>query len=257
MLVRDIINILEAQSPPEYAESWDNVGLLCGRSDREVKRIAVALDATIDVIESAIENNADMLVTHHPLIFGKINRVNDRTVLGRKLLKLIESGIACYAMHTNFDTKGGMAKLAGEMLSVKNAEVLEETRDGEGLGVIGLLERTMTLREVAELTKERFGLSEVLCFGDPDTEIEKVAVCPGSGKSVIDVSIEKGAGCLITGDIGHHDGIDAMEAGLSIIDASHQGLEKIFTGFIRDQVLGYYPDFEVFSIDTDRPYIVI
>ena len=181
MLVRDIINILEAQSPPEYAESWDNVGLLCGRSDREVKRIAVALDATIDVIESAIENNADMLVTHHPLIFGKINRVNDRTVLGRKLLKLIESGIACYAMHTNFDTKGGMAKLAGEMLSVKNAEVLEETRDGEGLGVIGLLERTMTLREVAELTQERFGLSEVLCFGDPDTEIEKVAVCPGSG----------------------------------------------------------------------------
>ena len=143
------------------------------------------------------------------------------------------------------------------MLDFLDAEVLEETRDGEGLGVIGLLERTMTLREVAELTKVRFGLSEVLCFGDPDTEIEKVAVCPGSGKSVIDVSIAKGAGCLITGDIGHHDGIDAMEAGLSIIDASHQGLEKIFTGFIRDQVLGYYPDFEVFSIDTDRPYIVI
>ena len=257
MLVRDIVSILEAQSPPEYAEDWDNVGLLCGRSDKEVKRVAVALDATTDVIERAIECKADMLVTHHPIIFGKINRVNDQTVLGRKLLTLVESGISCYAMHTNFDTKGGMAKLAGEMLSLKNAEVLEETKDGEGIGVIGLLERSMTLKEVAELTKERFCLSEVLCFGDSGIQIDKVAVCPGSGKSVIDISIKKGAGCLITGDIGHHDGIDAMDAGLTIIDASHQGLEKIFTGYIRDQVLGFYPDFEVFSIDSERPYSVV
>ena len=257
MLVSDVIRILEAQAPPEYAEDWDNVGLLCGRSDKEVHNIMVALDATVDVVEEAVNAGVDMIITHHPMIFGKINRVNDQTVLGRKLLLLIESGIACYAMHTNFDTKGGMAKLAGERLKLKNVQVLEETKDGEGLGVIGLLERTLTLAELAEAVKDSFMLTDVLCFGEGERPVEKVAICPGSGKSVIGISISKGADCLITGDIGHHDGIDAMDEGLSIIDASHQGLEKIFVDHIVNNVLGYLTDVSVFGVDQGRPYSII
>ncbi|MBR4514179.1 MAG: Nif3-like dinuclear metal center hexameric protein [Lachnospiraceae bacterium] len=256
MLVRDVTEILERNSPPEYAEDWDNVGLLCGRSDREVHRIMVTLDATTEACRKAVEMGVDMIITHHPMVFGKINRVNDQSVLGRKLLMLIEAGVSCYAMHTNFDTKGGMAKLAGSMLGLKAMQVLEETKDGEGLGVIGLLERTTPLCRLADLVKRQFGLPEVLVFGDCNKEVEKVAVCPGSGKSVIDISIAKGAECLITGDIGHHDGIDAMDAGLYIIDASHYGLEEIFVDHIMNEVLGPLDGVEIFGWSVGRPYNV-
>ncbi|MGN0390836.1 MAG: Nif3-like dinuclear metal center hexameric protein, partial [Wujia sp.] len=105
MLCSEIIHILEKQSPPEYALSWDNVGLLVGRKDREIHKLLLAVDASEEVVDLAIQHQFDMIVTHHPFIFGKIGRVNDETPLGKKILTLIEHGICCYAMHTNFDTK--------------------------------------------------------------------------------------------------------------------------------------------------------
>ncbi len=225
MLCSEIIHILEKQSPPEYALSWDNVGLLVGRKNREVHKLLLAVDASLEVIDMAIEQHFDMIVTHHPIIFGKIGRVNDTTVLGRKVLDLIEHGINCYAMHTNFDTKGGMAKEAARRLALQNTEVLEETMDGEGIGQAGFLQNMMTLSELAEHVKDKFDLKNVILYGDKQTKVEKVAISPGSGKSVISVARDKGVQCLITGDIGHHEGLDACEMGVCILDASHYGLE--------------------------------
>lgn len=257
MLAGEIIKILDKQSPAEYAMDWDNVGLLVGRRDKDVKKLLLALDATMDICRMAVEQGFDMIVTHHPMIFGKINRVDDSSVLGEKILLIAEAGMCCYAMHTNFDTKGGMARLAASKLGLKNCSVLEETHLGEGIGEIGILDKPVSLKQLCDMVKAEFELEHVMLFGTPELKVEKLAISPGSGKSVIEAACLKGAQCLITGDIGHHEGLDALERGLTIIDASHYGLEKIFMEFMYRYLKDYMPEVEIYVADTGVPYTVM
>ena len=175
----------------------------------------------------------------------------------KKILSLIQHDICCFAMHTNFDTIGGMGKLAAKMLGLINVEILEETIDGEGIGCVGMLGATQTVEELAGIVKDKFGLKNVILYGNTGEKVDKVAICPGSGKSVIEVAYKKGASCLVTGDIGHHDGIDAVEMGLNIIDASHYGIEKIFMeymcSYLREHCLGVQVDIA----DTKEPFIIL
>ncbi len=257
MQCQDIIRLLEVNSPPEYAMEWDNVGLLVGRRDKEVRKILIALDVTLEVCQMAIENNVDMIITHHPMIFSKINRVNSDTPLGSKILSLIEAGIVCYAMHTNYDTKGGMAKHAASMLDLKNLEVLEETLNGEGIGQIGIVDKSISVMNLAKEVKEKFGLNNVMIYGDTQKKVDKIGICPGSGKSVLSVSATKGVQCLITGDIGHHEGLDGVEMGLTIIDASHYGLEQIFMDYMYNYIGEYCTGVEIMKAAVGVPYIVV
>ncbi len=257
MLCQDIINILDTQSPKEYALEWDNVGLLVGRRDKEVNKLLIAVDATLDVIEQAIEGGYDMIVTHHPMIFSKLRKINDDTVLGRKIMTLVEHGICCYAMHTNFDTVGGMGRLAAKLLGLVDVEILDETLEGEGIGCIGKLCGGNKIKDLAVLVKDKFGLKNVMLYGDADACGDRIAICPGSGKSVIDIAFNKGADCLITGDIGHHDGIDAVEMGLNIIDASHYGLEKIFMQFMHTYLNEQCAGVQIDIADTKEPFVIL
>lgn len=257
LLCEKLIRILEKKAPTEYAMEWDHVGLLVGRKTKEIHKVLLAVDVTIEVIEMAINEHADMIVSHHPMIFGRVDRINDETVLGRKILDLAEHGIACYAMHTNFDTIGGMARETARMLELKNTEVLEETKDGEGIGQVGYLKQPMTNASLAEYIKQKFGLKNVIMYGKPDRIIEKIAICPGSGRSVIDVAAEKKAECLITGDIGHHEGLDAGELGVDIIDASHYGLEQIFMHIMYDYIKGYDPGLEIEIANMGVPFSIV
>ena len=113
MICREIIKEIEARFPKHYAMEWDNVGLQVGRSDKEVKRIYLALDATDEVIEEAADWGADMLITHHPMIFKAMKKINDEDFIGRRVLKLIRDDISYYAMHTNYDVIG-MADLSAD-----------------------------------------------------------------------------------------------------------------------------------------------
>ena len=126
MLCKDVMYEIEKEYPLNYALSWDNVGLLVGRDDKEVKRIYIALDATDEVIDEAVKNGADMLITHHPMIFKAMKKINDEDFIGRRVLKLIRDDISYYAMHTNYDVMG-MAELAGKVLELSEPEVLEVT----------------------------------------------------------------------------------------------------------------------------------
>jgi dinuclear metal center YbgI/SA1388 family protein len=223
---------LENLSPKAYALDWDNVGLLVGRKDKRVKKIMIALDATDHVVDLAVDEGMDMLITHHPMIFSKIKRVTDDDVVGRKILKLAGADISYFAMHTNFDIKGGMSVYASNILELRDRSILEETEDGEGIGRIGTLQNVRTCRDVIARVKEKFQLEHVFVYGDSFRKVTKLAICPGSGKSVIQEAVAKGVDCLITGDIGHHEGLDAVEQGLTIIDATHAGIEKIFVEYI-------------------------
>ncbi|MCI9633548.1 MAG: Nif3-like dinuclear metal center hexameric protein [Ruminococcus sp.] len=231
MQCKEIMEIIEAVYPKEAALSFDNVGLQAGRSNKEVKRIYLALDATKEVIQAAKDSQADMLITHHPLIFSPLKSVTDGDFISRRILELIQSDISYYAMHTNYDVLG-MAGLAERILGLGDARVLDVTGeiDGreEGIGRIGMLEGSMTLKECCRYVKERLALDTVKVFGDLDREVQCLAVSPGSGKSAVAPAVKKGADVLVTGDIGHHDGLDAWEQGLAVIDAGHYGTEYIF-----------------------------
>jgi len=237
MRCRELTEKLELFSPRSFAESWDNPGLLAGRYDKEIKRVMIALDATDEVVAQAAEAGADFLLTHHPLIFSARKQINDDDFIGRRLVKLIGSDICCYAMHTNFDVTG-MADAAADRIGLTAREVLDVTWESEGkkegIGRIGMLRRPMSLRECAGLIKDAFDLECVKIFGMEDRRVERAAICPGSGKSVIQKSVHGGADVLITGDIDHHEGIDAMAMGLCIIDAGHYGLEKIFVPYMAE-----------------------
>ena len=259
MLCRKIIEIIESAYPGSYALEWDNVGLLAGRDDKEVKYIYVALDATDEVVENAVHSGADMLITHHPLIFSGMKRVNNQDFIGARVLKLIQNDISYYAMHTNYDVKG-MAALSGEKLSLENAEVLEVTSDGdipEGIGRVADISQTMTLRECCELVKERFGLDTVKVFGNLQKDVRRIAISPGSGKSMIPAALEKKADVLITGDIDHHTGIDAVAQGLTIVDAGHYGTEYIFMKAMEKVLKEQYPNLQITCAKVQSPYMIL
>ena len=235
MKCREIIEKIEAVYQPKHAMDWDNVGLLVGDKDAKVQTILLALDATEEVIEQAVLLGADMIITHHPLIFRGIKRITEEDFIGRRILKLVRSGIACYAMHTNFDV-GDMGYAAAKKLQIRNQEILEVTEEAEGktlgIGVKGELPEAMTVLQTAKLVKQVFGIENVRIFGNPEHMVKRAAIVPGSGGMEIQYAREAGTEVLITGDIDHHEGLDAVPQGLHIIDAGHFGLEHIFADFM-------------------------
>lgn len=174
MLCSEIITQIEKTYPKEAALGFDNVGLLAGRGEKDVKRILLALDATDEVVEKAVQVKADLLITHHPLIFSAMKSVTDQDFIGRRVLKLIQNDISYYAMHTNYDVLG-MADLVANTLGLQETEVLDVTweKDGhpEGIGRIGRVPRRMTLEECCRYVKEQLHLEHVKVFGDPEKEI--------------------------------------------------------------------------------------
>lgn len=262
MKLKDMISYIEQLSPKKYAEEWDNVGLLLGDDERDVHRIMIALDATDYVVEQAVKQKVDLVLTHHPMIFKPVKQINNHSMVGRRILKLASNNIAYYAMHTNFDIMGGMASLAAEKLELLEAVPLDVTavEDGkeEGIGRVGYLKNDMKIADIATNVKEKFGLKKVILYGNKTKEVRKIAISPGSGKSEIENAIKKGAELLITGDIGHHEGIDAVDQGLMILDATHYGLEHIFIDFMADYLLGLdMDDFDIVCMDTGSPIEIL
>lgn len=130
MKLSEIISRLEEKFPRQNAESWDNVGLLVGNREREIKKIQISLDVTMKVIENAVENNVDLIISHHPFIFSPVKEINNDSVTGRKILKLIENKIAVYSLHTNLDsTMLGLNDLAGEKLGLKNGKIIDPVKE--------------------------------------------------------------------------------------------------------------------------------
>ncbi|MCI9362409.1 MAG: Nif3-like dinuclear metal center hexameric protein [Hungatella sp.] len=239
MRVTKWMECLEKLAPVSIACQWDNPGLLAGRGEKEVKKVLIALDATDEVVDMAVENQVDLLLTHHPLIFKAVKKVTDQDFIGRRLVKLIQADISYYAMHTNFDAAPGcMADLAAGRLGILEAEPLEVMGEMDGIsygiGKVGNLSKELTLKELADKVKERFGLSAVMVYGvlQSDGPVRRIAVCPGSGKGMTEAALKAGARVLITGDMGHHDGIDGAAQGLVIMDAGHYGLEHMFVDFM-------------------------
>jgi len=234
MKCSEIIAILEQLSPKRFASDWDNIGLMVGNPDANIKKILVTLDGDDAAIDKAIESGSNLIITHHPLIFNQIKNVTTNELTGQRIIKLVQNNINVYSMHTNFDVKGGMAQLAADMIGMIDGEVLEDICEGEGIGRVGTFKELLTVRQWADKIKDLFGLPNVCVFGDLERIVSRVAISPGSGKDYVQIAIERGAQLFISGDINHHSGIDANAQGLEIIDAGHYGLEHIFIKFISE-----------------------
>ena len=257
MLVREIIRRLEDAIPQEDACSWDNVGLLLGDEAWDVNKVYVALDATDEVVEHAISSGADLIVTHHPMIFSGMKRIVASDFIGNKILRLAEHHIAVYAMHTNFDIHG-MGDLVDRCLGLEATEVLDVClEDGKGIGSVGDLPEEMTLRDYAMLVRDKLQIQSVKVFGEPAMLLKRVAILPGSGKSEMDLAISKGADVLVTGDVDHHSGIDANQKGLMVIDAGHYGVEHLFISYMANEMRGYFPSIEVIEEPKKEPFYVV
>ena len=260
MECKKVIEILEKQSPKSYACDWDNVGLLVGREDKEIQKIYIALDATDEAIEEAIANGADMLLTHHPMIFKGMKRVTQEDFIGRRIIRLIQNDMVYYAMHTNFDVMG-MADLAADYLGISDTRVLEITSVSEtgeeGIGRYGNLKKEMTVRECCEDIKQAFSLENVKVFGDLERKVKTAAISPGSGKSVISNALQAGVDVLITGDIDHHEGIDAVAQNMTVIDAGHYGVEHIFIPYMEQYLKREAKELEIAVQPLTFPFQII
>lgn len=260
MKVKELTDWLGGNFPAAVAEDWDNVGLLTGDDESEVKHVFLALDLTETVLDEAIRAGADMIVTHHPMIFSGIKKINNHSFTGRKILTLIQKGIVYYAMHTNYDVLG-MADLSAVYTKMHDTTVLSvtEEREGEvqGFGRVGKLPREMTLREYAQLVKESLKLNDVKVYGNLDSMVKCAAVCTGSGKSMIKDVIKAGADVYVTGDIDHHTGIDTVAQGLALIDAGHYGTEYIFMDAMKKELTQAFPELKISCAEVKSPYTIL
>ena len=257
MKVRNIYEAIDARSPFDSALSWDNSGLLVGSMDAEVSGVYLAVDATDDVIEAAVQKKASLIITHHPLIFKSVSRVTEDDMTGRRIMGLIEHGMSLISMHTNYDIYGMAAEAAGRVDPVV-LDVCGSDEEGPfGIGRTGALNNPCSAEELCNLVKKAFSVDSVRLFGDLKQEVSIVSVCPGSGKSVIGEAIAQGADVLITGDIDHHNGIDAVMQGIAVIDAGHYGIEKIFMEEMYSFLGEAFQELEVFTHPVAEPWEVI
>ena len=252
MRCKDILAFIEEKFPKEAALEWDNVGLLVGTKDKEVKRIYIALDLTDEVIQDAIEQKTDLIITHHPLIFSPLKKINDEDFIASRVLTLVKHDISYYAMHTNYDILR-MGELAANTLGLKQLEPFEES----GIGVCGVLDAKVTLATLCERVKTKFSLPAVKVFGDMKKEIAKIAISPGSGKHMSEIAIAKNMDVLITAEIDHHEGIDAVARDVMIIDAGHYGLEQIFIDDMCEFIKELKLDVDVAVSPVSHPFQIV
>lgn len=220
--VNEVIKLLDEMIPPELAESWDNVGLMLGRRSRNVHSLLLALDMTEETVSQAISKKVDILITHHPAVFHKLNSVTDADWQQELLLRLAENGIAVYSAHTNLDCVAtGVNSVLARILHLKDVDILDTA---SGLGRIGVLKQSVSLNEFAVFVKKSLK-ADYLTVGNVGRVVNKVAVCGGAGADFIDLALSKGADTLVTGDVKYHEAQKAVFSGLNIIDAGHQATE--------------------------------
>ena len=246
----DILKYIESIAPPYMAQSWDNVGLLCGRREKEVKKILVALDPFRNVIEEAIAEKADLIVTHHPLIFrDKLMAVNEDTETGRNLLTLIEHGIAAINAHTNLDlANGGINDVLARTLGLSGITVITpEGSDDEGRPY-GLLRcgtvEAQPLDAFLARVKAALGC-DGLRYVNPSDTVRKVAVGGGSCADGMYEALAAGCDTFVTADVKYNQFRTAYEIGLNLIDAGHFHTENPTMPILAQKLQREFPAVEV------------
>lgn len=240
MKVKEIAEIIERVCPKRLAYDWDNVGLLCGDAEKDVKKVFVTLDTNLDTVKEAVAKGADMIVSHHPILLSGIKRIDFGTAEGQMIKLLVENNIPVYAAHTNMDTaRGGINDRLAEIFDLTDVSVLDVHTDDmtAGLGRIGKLKNAVTFKEFAKICSEKLN-TPVRIAGDESKIIKTAAVASGSCSEVIPLAAAKGADVIVTGDLKYHNTMDMTYLGICIVDAGHYPTEicvmSIFEEILKD-----------------------
>lgn len=223
--INDVRSALFDAAPAYMKMDWDNVGLMCGHADAPVGRMMVALDASLDVLREAHESGCELVVSHHPMIFGGTKTVTDETPTGRALLYAIENKLAVISMHTNLDcAPDGVNDVLARTLGLSDVCVMQpagQDAQGRDYGLIrvGTVAET-TLPAFAAQVKSAL-LCEGLRYADAGRSVHKVAVGGGACGSEISEVLACGCDTFVTADLKYHEFADAPYLGLNLIDAGH------------------------------------
>ena len=230
MTVRTIYEKLCERIPEDLKEIWDNDGLMCSSDDgREVKRALVTLDVTEDIVDYAISNDIDLIVSHHPLIFKPLTSVTEDSHVARKVIKLIKNDVSVMSFHTRADkVEGGVNDILAEILGLKNVAPFGEG----GLGRIGTLPEELNMEDFSYLLKGLLDCDGVK-VADALIPVQKVAVVGGDGKSFVSDALKAGADTFVSGRIGYNVMAEAGEMGINLLEAGHFFTEQPVTQFFQ------------------------
>lgn len=260
--VSEIIKVLDSVAPQTLAEGWDNVGLQVGDPRQPVKRIWIALDPTYPVVKAACREKADLLITHHPLIFKPLQSLNFGTPVGAVIDLAVRHHLAIFAAHTNLDSvAGGINDILAGRIGLYDLEPLVRapgpprvqndvdpaaaTGSDAGIGRVGLIQPVSDLKSLASKIKASLKLRYLKIAGDPDLPVEKVAVCSGSGGSLLAEFFACGAQVFISGDFRYHDARDVEASHLGLIDIGHFASEHLIVDVLAQKLAGLLADSEM------------
>lgn len=242
--VNDLLQCLNTVVPLELAEKWDNCGLQTGRYDWPAKKILVALDVSTALMEKAADWGADVVLTHHPLMITPLRQMDFSVMPGSAVALSAARKISIISLHTNLDkARGGLNDRFARMLGLQQLRSLQggdervaTTGDDPGIGRIGELSAPMSLTTLAKKVKHQFKAEYVRMVGPSDLSVTTVAVCTGSGESLLQDVFCAGVQAYITGDMKYHGARDAQDRGTGIIDVGHFASERIAVDLLKEMV---------------------
>ena len=244
MKVKDIIQVIEDFAPLSAQEGWDNSGLCVGSPDDEVNGVLMALDCTPELVDEAVACGADMIVTHHPLIFSGLKKISPDNQVGLAVMKAIKAGISIYAAHTNADkVLAGVSGAMAARLNLTDVEILQKNGENVGLGVVGNLPEPLDAENLIVQVKEKFGLKAMRTSRPLDSKISRIAMCGGSGGSLIGEARRAGAQLYISGDISYHNFF--TENDFMVMDIGHYESEIDIVGILFSLLKKNFPTFAV------------
>ena len=259
VIINDIYAFLNEIAPVRYQMDFDNAGFLVGDGGTAVKNALLALDITDAVIAEAIELRAQLIVSHHPLIFTPLRHATTDDLAGRKVLTMARHGISAICMHTNLDAaEGGVNDVLADLFGIR-----QRTAFADGCGRVGKID-PITVPELAALAQRKLaalcnapdtGTAVQVKFADTGKPVHRLAVISGAGGSLFAEAIAEDADCLLTGEANHHHALDAKRLGLSLIAAGHYATEFPVTAAVAAALRTALPELEVLvSTENRDPY---
>lgn len=248
--VNDIASYIEKLAPTYLACEWDNVGLIVGNKSNIISKILVTLDVDINVVNEAVKNGCNLIVSHHPLMFHPIKRLNEDNSCEKVLMELVKNNISLYSAHTNLDVApGGLNDRIASKLGMEDTQILEITGEYNGkecgFGRYATLKTPKKFSEILAICKKVFSLKSIKYCGDINKKIKTIAINCGGGSSSLSECYKYDIDVFISGDFKYNTFRDAYENGVSVIDVGHYNSEFIVMDLFYEYLSNKFDDIEI------------
>ena len=252
--IAEIVEYIEKSLMTDSQEPWDNSGIQIGSKNSSVEKILLCMDITDKNVDFAVENNIDLILSHHPLFFDSIKSISSDDYKGKLIYKSIKNNLNIYSMHTDLDkAKFGVNYEIAEILGLKIEKPLIEYDDGSSMGIIS--KTSVTKEEILERIKEKITSKSFKLYGKDKEKISKIALLGGSGMFAFENVIKNGCDLFITSDVKYHDGQKAYENDILLVDINHFFMEKVILKSLKLKIQQKFENLEIF-ISKENPFLI-